>query len=81
MAIGIGEGAQVEDGIADDLAGAVEGDVAAAVAFEEFDAALGEEFGGGDYVGGFGVSAQRDDGSVFEQEQDVADLFFFAKGY
>ena len=37
--------AEVEDGIADDLAGAVEGDVAAAVAFEELDAALGEEFG------------------------------------
>jgi hypothetical protein len=33
--------AQIEDGIADELAGAVEGDVAAAVAFEEFDAALG----------------------------------------
>ena len=42
---GRGESAEVEDGIADDLAGAVEGDVAAAVAFEEFDAALGEEFG------------------------------------
>ena len=34
--------AQVEDGVADDLAGAVEGDVAAAIAFEEFNAALGE---------------------------------------
>ena len=41
---------EIEDGIADDLAGAVESDVAAAVAFEEFDAALGEEFRGRDYV-------------------------------
>ena len=49
--------AEVEDGVANNLAGAVEGDVAAAGAFEEFDAALGEEFGGGDYVGGFGVAA------------------------
>ena len=72
--------AQVEDGIADDLAGAVEGDVAAAVAFEELNAALGKEFGRGDYVRGFGVAAERDDGRVFEQEQDVADFFFFAQG-
>jgi len=43
------------------LAGAVEGDVAAAVAFEELDAALGEEFAGGNDVGGFGVAAQSDD--------------------
>ena len=57
FAVGSGEAAQVEDGIADDLAGAVEGDVAAAVAFEELDAATGEEFGGGDYVGGLGVAA------------------------
>jgi hypothetical protein len=35
----------------------VEGDVAATVAFEEFDAALGEEFGAGDYVCGFRVAA------------------------
>ena len=73
------EAAQIEDRIADDLAGAMESDVAAAVAFEEFDAALGEEFGRRDYIGGFGVAAERDDRLVFEQEQDVADLFFFAQ--
>ena len=39
------ESAQVEDRIADDLAGAVESNVAAAVAFEKPDAALSEEFG------------------------------------
>ena len=71
--------AQIEDGIADDLAGAVEGDVAAAVAFEELDAALGEEFGRCDHVGSFRVAAERDDRRVFEQEQDIADLFFFAQ--
>ncbi len=37
--------AEIEDGIADELAGAVEGDVAAAIAFEELDAALGQESG------------------------------------
>jgi len=71
--------AQIEDGIADDLAGAMERDVAAAVALEEFDAALGEEFGGCDYVRSFGVAAQRDYWLVFEQKQDIADFLFFAQ--
>jgi hypothetical protein len=58
----------------------VEGDVAAAVAFEEFDAALGKEFGARDYIRGFRVAAKRNDWLVFEQEEDVADFFFFTKG-
>jgi hypothetical protein len=37
-----GMGAQVENWIANDLAGAVESNVPAAVAFEDFDAALGK---------------------------------------
>jgi hypothetical protein len=73
------EAAEIEDGVADDLSGAVESDIAAAVAFEKFDAALGKHFGRRDYVGGFGVAAQRDDWLVFEQEQDIADLLFFAQ--
>jgi len=43
----------------------VEGDVATAVAFEEFNAAFGEEFRGCDYVCGFGIAAQRDYWLVF----------------
>src|ERR1700737_54138 len=78
LAVGRGKSAQVEDGIADDLAGAVEGYVAAAVAFEKLHSALGEEFTQSDYVSGFRVAAQGDDRRVFEQEQDVADLFFFS---
>jgi hypothetical protein len=39
------------------LAGAVEGDVATAVAFEELDATTVEEFGGSYYVGCLGVAA------------------------
>ena len=76
---GVAKSAQVEDGIADDLSGAVKGDIAAAVAFEQLDAALGKEFGRSDYVCGFRVAAERDDRRVFEQEQDIADLFFFAQ--
>jgi hypothetical protein len=71
--------AQVEDGISDDLPGAVESDVATAVAFEEFDTAPGKEFGRSDYVRRFRVAPQRDDGRVFQQQKDVADLFFFAQ--
>ncbi len=57
----------------------MEGDVAAAVAFEKLDAALGKEFGRGYDVCGFRVAAERDDGRVFQQEKDVADLLFFAQ--
>ena len=57
--------AEVEDGIADDLSGAVEGDVATAAAFEAFDAAACQEFGGCYDVGGFGVPSQRDDRLMF----------------
>ena len=70
---------QVEDGIADDLSGAVEGDVAAAVAFEELDSALGEGFGRSDYVCCFRVTSQCNDGFMFEQQQDIANLVSFAQ--
>jgi hypothetical protein len=48
--------AEVEDGVADDLAGAVERYVAAAVALEEFDSALDEQFGTRDDVRGVSVA-------------------------
>src|SRR5579864_5954289 len=57
LAVWAGESAQVKDRIADDLAGAVEGDVAAAVAFEQLDAAVFQKFRGGYYVCGFRISA------------------------
>lgn len=80
FAVGSGEATEIEDRVADDLAGAVEGDVAAAIAFEKLDAALGKEFGRGDDVRGFGVTAKRDDRLVLKQEENVADFFFFAQG-
>ncbi len=57
----------------------MEGDVAAAVAFEKFDATFLQERQGGHYVCSFGVAAQRDHWLVFEQEENVADFFFFAE--
>jgi hypothetical protein len=48
---------EVEDWVAYDLAGAVESDVASAIAFVQFYAALFQEFGRGYYVSGFGIAA------------------------
>jgi hypothetical protein len=66
--VGIGQAAQVEDGVADELAGAVVGDVAAAVDLVDADAFAGEHFIGGEDVGAAGVAAQGEDGRVFEQQ-------------
>ncbi len=77
---GGGVATEVEDGVADDLAGAVEGDVATAVAFKELDAALGEEFRARDYVGGFRVTAECDDWFVFEKKEGVPNFAFSAEG-
>jgi len=68
---------QVEDRIADDLAGTVECDVAATIAFEEFNTPLGQEFGRSHYIRSFGIAAESDDGLVLEQEKDVANFFIF----
>ena len=50
--------AQIDDGIADELAGAVIGDVAAAVDLVELDAALRQEFVAGEDVGAMWRCAQ-----------------------
>ena len=71
--------AQVENGVADQLARAVEGDVTAAVCFIDGDAALGEGFVRGDDVFAMRVAAQREQRLVLEQEQRVADALLFAQ--
>src|ERR1035438_4875154 len=57
----------------------MEGDIATTVALEKFNAALGEEFRGGSHIGGFCVAPESDDRRVFEQQQNVANLFRFAQ--
>lgn len=57
----------------------MEGDIAAAVRFEKFDASLGQDFGRGDDVCSFCVASECDDRLVLEQEKNVADSFLFAK--
>ena len=57
----------------------MEGDIATTVALEKFNAPLGEEFRGGSHIGGFCVAPESDDRRVFEQQQNVANLFRFAQ--
>ncbi len=73
VAAGIAQAAQIEDGVADELAGAVIGHVAAAVDLVERDAARGQQLIGGKNVGAAGVAAQREHGRVLQQQQHVAD--------
>jgi len=68
------EAVEVEDGIGDELARAVVGDVAAAVGFGDGDAG-GEELGGcgGEMLPGVLAAADGDDGRVVFEEEEVAD--------
>jgi hypothetical protein len=71
---------EVEDGVADELAGAVVGDVAAAVDLVDGDAFAGEKVVGGEDVGAGGVAAEGEDRGVFEEDEGVADEAGFAGG-
>ena len=72
--------AQIEDGVADKLAGAVIGDVATAVGFVNVDAASGEHFRAGEDVAEMGVAAERDDVRMFDEQQLVGDESGLAPG-
>lgn len=64
---------EVEDGVNDELAGAVVGDIAAAVGLRGGYAVVGKECGRGDEVlGGGGAVRERDDRRVVLEEEDVA---------
>lgn len=66
--VGVGESLEVEDGVGDDLAGAVVGDVAAAVGLVESDAQGSEALGiGQDVVGGTLAAGDGDDGWVLDE--------------
>ena len=66
LAVWCCKGAQVEDRVADELVPPVESDVAPAVAFDDFDAALDEEVGGGEDVRGPGIAPQGNNRGVFK---------------
>ena len=79
LAIRRSETAQIENGIANDLPRTVEGYVATAIALKDLHAALRKLFARRNHVGSFRVSPEGDDGSVFQQQQNIADEAIFAK--
>src|SRR5882724_9899964 len=68
---------QIKDGIADELAGAVEGDVAAAIGFMQFNAIGGKKLARSDDVFCSTIAAQSDHRRMLQQEQRMADASFF----
>ena len=72
------DGIEIEDGVADDLAGAVVGDIAAAVGFAELDIFLTEDILGGYKIFLAGVAAEGEDMRMFAEEEDVVDGVGFA---
>ena len=72
--------AKIEDGIADELAGAVIGDLAAAVGLVDLDALASEQFIAGEDVRARGVAAERENGRMLHEEQRVADSAGLARG-
>jgi len=74
------DGIEIENGVADDLAGAVIGDVAATVGFAELDILLAQDIFGGEEIFLVGVSAERQNVRVFAEEEDVVDDAGFSGG-
>jgi hypothetical protein len=72
--------AEIEDGVADELAGAVIGDLAAAIGLVDLDTFTCEQLVARENVRSCGIAAEREDGSMFHQEQRVADRSDLACG-
>ncbi len=67
---------EVEDGVGNELAWAVEGDIAAAVGFDKLDAAGFEEGGRGEEVAlSVGAAADGDDGGVLDEHEGTGGEF------
>ena len=71
--------AQIDDGIADELAGAVVGDIAAAIDLVQLHAALCEQFVAGEDIGAMRVAAKREHRRMLQQQQRVADEVLLAR--
>ena len=70
---------QIKDRICDQLTRSMESHVTAAVGFEDFDTALGELFGRSENVFRFGISSERDDRRVLQQQKNVTDEAVFTQ--
>jgi hypothetical protein len=71
---------EIEDGVANDLAGAMISDVAAAICFAELYVFLAEDVFGGEKIFPAGVAAEGEDVGVLAEEEDVVDDADFAGG-
>ena len=70
------EPTKIEDGVADELARAMVGDVAASIDFVKGDTAAGEQLVGREDVGAAGIAAEGENRRVFEKEKGVFDETF-----
>ena len=73
------ERAQIEDGIRDELAGTVKGDITAAIDLANLNAAGGEQLARSDDVALARIAAQGDNRRVLDKEQHIADAILLAK--
>ncbi len=64
--------AEVEDGVSDELAGPVIGDISAAVDLVDLGAAAGQQFVAGKNVGAGCIATQGEHGRVFQQDERIA---------
>ena len=62
---------EIEDRVADELAGPMEGDIAASLDLEQLHASCGEQGGGGEQVIRPGRAAKRDDWWMLDEQQHV----------
>jgi hypothetical protein len=74
------DGIDIEDGVADDLAGAMIGDVSSAVGFTELHIFLAEDIFGGEEIFLAGAAAECQDVGMLAKEEDVVDGPGFARG-
>ncbi len=74
----ITQAAQIEDGVANELARAVIGDVTATVDVVECDTAAGKKFTGGKDVGAVRITAQGKDRRMFEEQKNITDAVLLA---
>jgi len=62
---------EIQDGIANNLAGTVIGDVAAAIGFAKFDTLLTENVFGGEQILLAGIAPERDDMRMLAEEKNI----------
>ena len=70
---------EIDDGIANDLAGTMVSDVAAAIGFVEFNTFLAKDVFVGQKIGAIAVAAESDDVGMRTEKKDIVDGVEFAR--